>query len=284
MVRLPVIRGGGPRNGTQSTKAGRQSARCDSKAVENASPDRLSEVKPAEGARVVPSAQGRLGGGRAHWRREATMLRAQSGRAVAGGQDRRAALGRWRTGGAGLQAGKAAPRWQCGWVPRRGEQASETRSYMWMPSWVPWGGEQALSRDRGLGLIPSGEESAGRMGRGWGGERGSGSLLAVAASLGLIGFALVAVWVVAWFACLHRADQVADLAASAGAEAFLSGGDPCSVAGSVAQSNSARLESCEAGGDTARFVVKVEVAVPLRPRVPGAPEQVSSRAAAGVVE
>lgn len=114
-------------------------------------------------------------------------------------------------------------------------------------------------------------------------ERGSGSLLAVAASLALIGFAAVAVWVIAWFGCLHRADQVADLASSAGAEAFAAGGDPCGVAARVADLNKARLTSCQSGGVPGNFVVKAEVAVPLHPRMPGAPEEVRSRAAAGVV-
>ncbi|MDO4785294.1 MAG: flp pilus-assembly TadE/G-like family protein [Propionibacteriaceae bacterium] len=121
------------------------------------------------------------------------------------------------------------------------------------------------------------------VGRGLDDERGSGSLLAVAASLALIGFAAVVVWVVAWFGCLHRADQVADLASSAGAEAFAVGGDPCGVAARVAELNKARLTSCQSGGGPGHFVVKAEVAVPLHPRVPGAPEEVRSRAAAGVV-
>lgn len=282
IVPWPGIRGDDPWSGTQQAEARGRSAGYESRSAREPSPDHLGEVRPAAGARSAPSAEGRFRGSLFRWLREARTFRAPGRRAASAGQGRTAASGRWRKGGAGVRAGKVVLGWPRDGVPQGRGQAARGVWRPGAPRWVPRGGKQALSRKRGLGLIPSGQGSGGLDGRGRGAERGSGSLLAVAASLGLIGFALVGVWVVAWFTCLHRADQVADLASSAGAEAFLAGGDPCGVAARVAQANSARLTSCEAGGDLARFVVKVEVAVPLRPRPPGSPEEVSSRAAAGV--
>lgn len=108
-------------------------------------------------------------------------------------------------------------------------------------------------------------------------------MLVVASAVVLVALAAVVLWIVSWFGCLHRAAAVADLSAAAGAEAFAAGTDACEMATQVARRNASRLISCRSGGDPMHFVVRVEVAVPLEPHVPGAPKEVTGQAAAGSV-
>lgn len=93
-------------------------------------------------------------------------------------------------------------------------------------------------------------------------ERGAATVVAVAL-LGLLVLLGCALSVVAAIFTAHRTAQAAaDLAALAGATSVAApgsvGGDPCGVAGEVAQANGARLTQCTVDGRT----VTVRVAVP----------------------
>ena len=80
-------------------------------------------------------------------------------------------------------------------------------------------------------------------------ERGSGTVLVVAA-IGVLALLLgAALALVSAVSASHQARAAADLAALAAADARLHGrGDPCGVASSVAGRNGSTLVVCEVGG------------------------------------
>jgi secretion/DNA translocation related TadE-like protein len=116
-------------------------------------------------------------------------------------------------------------------------------------------------------------------------ERGSATLLALAAGLLLVGAGLVcALWAVVSTGH-HRAAAGAEMAALSAAQAIQPGGDrqaerdkPCDVASRIALTHRAELLSCRSDGDT----VEVVAAVELRLGVLGSPS-VKSTARAGPV-
>jgi secretion/DNA translocation related TadE-like protein len=116
-------------------------------------------------------------------------------------------------------------------------------------------------------------------------ERGSATLLALAAGLLLVGAGLVcALWAVVSTGH-HRAAAAAEMAALSAAQAMQPGGDwqaegdgPCDVASRIALAHRAELLSCRSDGDT----VEVVAAVELRLGVIGSPS-VKSTARAGPV-
>ena len=111
--------------------------------------------------------------------------------------------------------------------------------------------------------------------------RGSASVL-VAGLLGVLVVLSGAALLVAGFAVAHhRARAAADLAAVSGATVFGQGGDACQQARRSAQDNGAAVVGCEQVGDQIDYVVTVRVAVTVRTRVPGLPEQVEALAHAG---
>lgn len=113
--------------------------------------------------------------------------------------------------------------------------------------------------------------------------RGSASVL-VAGLLGVLVVLSGAALLVAGFAVAHhRARAAADLAAVSGATVFAQGSDACQQARRSAQDNGAAVVSCEQVGDQVDYVVTVRVAVTVRTRVPGLPEQVQALAHAGSV-
>lgn len=89
-------------------------------------------------------------------------------------------------------------------------------------------------------------------------ERGSASLLVIAAG-GLLGVVALAVGVVATGMAAHRqAVRAADLAALAGAQRSLTSQTAaCSVASEVAEANGAELEGCVLDGPAVRVHVRV---------------------------
>lgn len=102
-----------------------------------------------------------------------------------------------------------------------------------------------------------------------GGERGSGTVLALAAS-GVLAVLLVAGLALASaVAAAHRARTGADLAALAAATSVQSGegaASACSRAASVAAANAARQVTCTVGADSA---VTVSATSPVGLRLPG---------------
>lgn len=116
-----------------------------------------------------------------------------------------------------------------------------------------------------------------------GADDGSGTVLSAIILLALAVTTAVAFVALGWLGCVHQARATADLAALAGANARVAGGDPCLVATGTAARNGGRVVSCAVEGGFRSFVVRVEVGVALRPRVTGAPQAVSAVAAAGPI-
>ena len=109
------------------------------------------------------------------------------------------------------------------------------------------------------------------------GERGAGSVLALA-MMGLL--VLVTLGVVSGVAVVgvhRRAQSAADLAALAGAGALQNGQDPCTQAASVARANRATLSTCSVDGWT------VSLAVVAAARLPVGVLRLPARARAGPV-
>ena len=135
------------------------------------------------------------------------------------------------------------------------------------------------------------------------GERGSGTVLAVALSGMLVSVTVASLWLVSATVCVHRARAAADLAALAAVTAARQGaagsagphgslgsagsagattaeGGPCSAARRTAASNGAELTGCVAAADE---TVLVSVRVALMAPIPGVPDHAlaSSRAGPG---
>ncbi|MCU1692991.1 MAG: hypothetical protein JWM64_2082 [Frankiales bacterium] len=95
------------------------------------------------------------------------------------------------------------------------------------------------------------------------GDRGSGTVLALALCMVLAGFAAVLVGVGLLVVTRHRADAAADLAALAAASRSADGSArACSAAAATAAADGARLVLCRFAG--ADVVVRVEVLPPGR--------------------
>lgn len=112
------------------------------------------------------------------------------------------------------------------------------------------------------------------------GERGSGTLNAVALIAVLLVCVCATTTLVGAQAAAGRARLAADLAALAGATAHTSviaGRDPCDLAGDVAVANGAHLDQCRLEGDD----VLVEVSVPAH--LPGLNRVARAVARAGPV-
>lgn len=112
-------------------------------------------------------------------------------------------------------------------------------------------------------------------------ERGSATVAAVGATLGLLIAGLLGVAVMSIHAQKTFTQAVADLAALAGAGASPSSllGDAaaaCAVAARVAEENGLNLDTCVADGFDLRVVVRKEVSIPVWP-----PTTVTARARAG---
>jgi hypothetical protein len=136
------------------------------------------------------------------------------------------------------------------------------------------------------------------------GERGSGTVLAVALAGMLVSVTVASLWLVSATVCVHRARAAADLAALAAVTAARHGlagsagpdgsagsagpagpastaeGGPCSAARQTAVSNGAELTGCVAAADeTVLVTVRVALMVPI----PGVSDHAlaSSRAGPG---
>lgn len=112
-------------------------------------------------------------------------------------------------------------------------------------------------------------------------ERGAGSALTAGLIVCVAFAAWVGVWVVAWLGCARQASHAADLAALAGAAAYVEGSNACEAAHDAARRNQSRVERCVVEGDPASFVVRVAVSAELRPAITGGPRRVERDAVAG---
>lgn len=112
-------------------------------------------------------------------------------------------------------------------------------------------------------------------------ERGSGTVLAVAAIGVLLIVAMAGLHLGAAATAAHRAGTAADLAALAGATTVQQGGiSPCDRAGQVAGRNRARLVTCSLSGES----VSVRVSTVVATRWPGVPDRAIASARAGPAE
>jgi secretion/DNA translocation related TadE-like protein len=91
-------------------------------------------------------------------------------------------------------------------------------------------------------------------------DSGAGSVLLVAVVAVVLSAATAALVLGGALVSRQRAEAAADLAALAGAQALLRGGDACGAAGRVAAAGRARVVVCEPAGSTLHLVV--EVALP----------------------
>lgn len=109
-------------------------------------------------------------------------------------------------------------------------------------------------------------------------ERGSGTLLTMAAAMLVLACGLaVALWA-AVSTARHRAATAADLAALSAAQAIQSGTDPCASAGRIAAAQRVTLKECQIEGEE----VLVVTGAPVELGSLGRPE-VRSSARAGPI-
>lgn len=90
-------------------------------------------------------------------------------------------------------------------------------------------------------------------------ERGSGTLLMMAAGLLVLVCGLAVVLWSAVSTAHHRATAAADLAALSGAQAIQSDGDPCATARRIARKQGASLDACTVYGEEVLVVAGVPV-------------------------
>ncbi len=108
------------------------------------------------------------------------------------------------------------------------------------------------------------------------GARGAATVVAIA-FLGVLLLVGMALAVVAAMVVAHRTAQgAADLAALAGAQEAVVGGDGCARAAVVAEANGARLVACRVSGAEVRVRVEVD-----GPRVLGRADDFAAEARAG---
>ena len=89
------------------------------------------------------------------------------------------------------------------------------------------------------------------------GDRGAGSVLLTAVVALVLSAGSAALGLAGALVARQRAEAAADLAALAGAQALLRGGDPCTTARRVAAAGRARVVVCEPAGTTVHLVVEV---------------------------
>lgn len=110
-------------------------------------------------------------------------------------------------------------------------------------------------------------------------ERGSGTVLTVAAIGVLLILATAGLQLGAAATAAHRARTAADLSALAGATALQEGaGSPCGRAAQIAGRNQARIVDCSVGAEES---VSVRVSMPVSTRWPGVPDRAVASARAG---
>ena len=93
-------------------------------------------------------------------------------------------------------------------------------------------------------------------------ERGSGTMLVVAAVLLIALAGTVVMLVGGTLAAVERVRGAADLVAVSAAAAQADGGDACVAASRIATANQVELRNCRTAGDLLDFVVTVTVAAP----------------------
>lgn len=110
-------------------------------------------------------------------------------------------------------------------------------------------------------------------------ERGSGTVLTVAAIGVLLILATAGLQLGAAATAAHRARTAADLSALAGATALQEGSDsPCARAAQVAGRNEAEIVDCSLGAEES---VSVRVSTSVSTRWPGVPDRAVASARAG---
>jgi secretion/DNA translocation related TadE-like protein len=88
-------------------------------------------------------------------------------------------------------------------------------------------------------------------------ERGSGTLIVLAAALLVLSAGLAAVVWAAVSTAQHRAAAAADLVALSAAQAVQAGDEPCATAQRVAAAHLAELSECTVDGELVRVVTGV---------------------------
>ncbi|NLE97706.1 MAG: hypothetical protein GX596_06925 [Propionibacterium sp.] len=112
-------------------------------------------------------------------------------------------------------------------------------------------------------------------------EKGGGAVLTLGIALALFVTIGAATVLIGWFAGIRQAEQVAEIAALAGASAAVGGGEPCVGAEQAAAHNDAALTHCTVRGSGPDVVVEAGVTVALVPDLPGMPSHIERRATAG---
>lgn len=96
-------------------------------------------------------------------------------------------------------------------------------------------------------------------------ERGSGTVLVVAAIMVIVTALLVVATLGSGYRARHQAATAADLAALAAADALLaSDRDPCATAERVSRANGARMQECVVNGWEVEVVAEAAAAIPSR--------------------
>jgi secretion/DNA translocation related TadE-like protein len=112
-------------------------------------------------------------------------------------------------------------------------------------------------------------------------ERGSATVLVIAAVGVVLTLALATTVLAGYLLAFHRARQAADLAAVSGAARAASGQPGCPAAERIARANGVARVVCDHVGDHVEYVVSVEVHVSVRPAIRGLPADVPARSDAG---
>ncbi len=112
-------------------------------------------------------------------------------------------------------------------------------------------------------------------------DRAAGTTMAALVAVALCLVTVVLLLVSGYVLAAHRARAAADLAALAGATAYVAGQDACATAGRSAQTNRGQLTRCRVEGTTGSFVVTVTAQVSVGWAIPGTPRTVSAEARAG---
>lgn len=110
-------------------------------------------------------------------------------------------------------------------------------------------------------------------------EAGVATLWGLAIMGILLMLAAVSAGVVSLVGARHQAEAAADLAALAGAQAAVDGGEPCRAAARIASANAGTLVDCSVDGDIVEVRVEVD-----SPRLLGTVWSLTGRARAGPAE
>ena len=117
-----------------------------------------------------------------------------------------------------------------------------------------------------------------------GDERGSGTMLLLAAMIVALMLAAALAVATGYRIPQAHARAAADAVALSGAIAVRAGGDACAAAQRAASANAVRLLDCSMAGDSVDHVVSVRVAVAVRAPFVGLPREVVATAHAGRLE